>query len=591
MELLLEIVKKKKLEFLLSVTLAALGSVLYIVPYVIIFYIIRYYLESGINAPAEPVIQMLVYGLVAIVLRYILVTSSFVFSHIAAFDLLYIIRKCLTEHIGTLPMGFWTSNNTGRIRKVIQEDVETIENFVAHHIPDMVSGLVLPIVTLILLFTVDWRLALAAALPLPIGLVLVKMMWSGAGSGQKRREAFKEYHDSLEKMNSTSVEYVQGMPAVKVFNQTLDSFKRLKKSVIDYRKFVLRISKTSSPYWAGFSAIVIGGGIFVIPAGIYLLQTGQIDVATMILFLLLGLGCFCEFVPFITIVSHSEYIFEGTKRIESILAEESLPEPDLPLLPTTHDIRLDNVSFQYHETDVLSNINASIPEGSFTAIVGPSGAGKTTLVNLMARMWDVSCGEIRIGGVGLQEMGTYGVNKTVGTVFQEVQMLTDTVRENIRMGKDGVSQESIEKAAMAAACHDFILSLPKGYDTVIGEGGEVHLSGGEKQRIALARVILKDPPIILLDEASSYADAENETRMQEAFSRLMTGKTVVVIAHRLSTIVNADSILVVNKGKIVEQGTHEQLLEKHKLYYSMWKAHTKARHWKLSEEVVLSEAR
>ena len=586
MELLLQIAKEKKIEFLLSALLAALGSILYIVPYVIIYYIVRYYLDAGIGAPSEPVIEMLIYGLIAIVLRYILVISGFVFSHIAAFDLLYIIRRRLAEHIGTLPMGFWSRNNTGKVRKVIQEDVETIENFVAHHIPDMVSGLVLPLVTLVFLFTIDWRMAVAAALPLPLGLILVKMMWSGAGSGQNRRESFKEYHDSLEKMHSTSVEYVQGMPAVKVFNLTLDSFKRFKKSVLDYRKFVLRISRGTTPYWAAFFATVLGGGIFVIPVGIYLLQTGQTDVPTLILFLLLGTGCLSEFVPFLTVVSHSEYIFEGSKRIESILEEEPLPEPAHPFIPETYDIELDDVSFSYHEKEVLRKIDAKIPEGSFTAIVGPSGAGKTTLVNLMARMWDVSCGEIRIGGINLRDMGSSGVNQTVGTVFQEVQMLTDTVRENIRMGRANTSPEDLEKAAKAAACHDFILSLPKGYDTVIGDGGEVHLSGGEKQRIALARVILKNPSIVLLDEASSFADAENEARMQEAFSRLMVGKTVVVIAHRLSTIVNADSILVVDDGEIVERGTHNELLEKQGLYSKMWAAHTQAKHWTLSEQEV-----
>ncbi len=580
----METVKQKKIEFILSVVLAAMGSVLYIIPYVIIYYIIRYYLNAGVHASHEPVIEMLLYAFLAIMLRYILIISSFVSSHIAAFDLLYMIRKRLTEHIGTLPMGFWSSNNTGRVRKIIQEDVETIENFVAHHIPDMVSGLVLPIITLAFLFTVDWRLAIAATIPLPLGLIMVKLMWSGAGTGQDRRESFREYHDSLEKMNSTSVEYVQGMPAVKVFNLTLDSFRRLKHSVLDYRTFVLKISKSSTPYWASFSAIVVGGGIFVIPAGLYLLQAGEIDVPTMILFLLLGTGCMCEFIPFIMTVSHSEYIFEGSRRIESVLEEKSLPEPQYPVSPDEYGIELNDVSFKYHNSEVLSNISFKIPQGSFTAIVGPSGAGKTTLVNIMARMWDVSSGSISIGGIAFRDMGTVGVNQTVGTVFQEVQMLTDTVRENIRMGKSGAMQKDIEEAAMAAACHDLILSLPHGYDTIIGEGGEVHLSGGEKQRIALARVILKDPPIILLDEASSYADAENETKMQEAFSRLMVGKTVVVIAHRLSTIVNADSIIVINNGQLEEQGTHDELLANQGLYYNMWKSHTKARHWKLSEK-------
>jgi len=586
MNVILDLIKEKKKEFIFTAILASLGAMLAIVPYLLIYYIIRLFVENGLSVQMEPVYKMLALALAAVVLRYIFVVSSFVFSHIAAFDLLYIIRTKLTVHIGRLPMGFWSNNSSGRVRKTIQEDVERIENFVAHHVPDVISGSVLPLCTITVLFFADWRMALAALIPLPLGLIMVKLMFSGFATGGKgRNEMWETYHRSIEDMHSSIVEFVQGMPVVKAFNVTVDSFNRLKTSVLGYKDFTIRLSKTQTPYYAVFTAITLGGGLFILPPGIYLLKTGQTDVATFLLFLILGTGCFSQFVKVMTIAGHCEMIFEAGNRIGSILDEEVLSEPDVPAVPEHYSIEAKDLSFKYDSESptVLNNINIKIPESSFTAIVGASGSGKTTLVQLMARMWDVNEGGIYIGGKNIKDIGTSALNKIIGMVFQDVQMLTDTVRTNICMNKNDAAQEEIEAAAKAAHCHEFIQLLPDGYDTVIGEGGDVHLSGGERQRIALARVILKNSPVILMDEASSYADAENEVKMQQAFSRVMKDKTVVVIAHRLSTIVHADNILVVDNGKIAEQGTHEELVRQEGIYAGMWMAHTKARDWKLED--------
>ena len=585
MKALINLVKEKKVPLSISAGLAALSSLFLIVPFVLIYKIVTYYLQAGANSSPMPVLTWLGIAFAALLLRYALTVSSFICSHVAAFDLLYRIRVRITRHIGRLPMGFWEKRSSGEVLKIIQEDVESIETFVAHHFPDAASAFTLPVATLAFLFAVDWRLALAAAIPLPIIIVLLYMMWNGTLTGQDRKEIAEQYHGAIESMHSAMLEYVHGMPVVKVFNLNAHSFRKLKDSVSAYRDIVVARAKGVSPYRALISTFILGGGLFILPLGIYLLEAGRIDASRIILFLLLGTGCFGGLLKAITITMNLELVKAGIRRINDIIATEPLSEPPVPKVPERYDIALKNVCFQYHhgDTAALRDVNMLLPEGSFTAFVGPSGAGKTTIINLIARMWEATSGSIHIGGVPLYKMGTKGVTEAVGTVFQNVQMLTDTVRANICMGKPDVTQAAVEAAAKTAACHAFILNLPHGYDTMIGEGGETQLSGGEKQRIAMARVILKDPPIILLDEATAYADAENEALMQRAFSRLMVNKTVIVIAHRLSTIVEADRIFVIDQGRVAESGTHRDLLWQNGLYKTMWNAHIKARQWKLSE--------
>ena len=583
MKSLMEFMAEKKMQIIFCIILAAAGSLLSIVPYALIYYIIEFFMHWKKGAPVEPVLSMVRWGFFVILIKYVFVIGSFVFSHIAAFDLLYRIRAKLIRHLGKLPSGFWNKHNSGRVRKVIHEDVETLEQFLAHHLPDIVSEFILPLAIIGFLFFVDWRMAIATLIPLPIGIyMMIKMM--GFGKDSKRKKIIRKYHASLEQMHSHTVEFVQGMPVIKVFNIVVNSFRKLKQSLENYREFVITLSREQTKYWAVFSTIIFGGGIFIIPTGIYLLHRDSTDVTTVLLFLILGTGCFMEFVNLVSNSHHMGMIAEGADRIAQLLDEKPLREPLSPAMPSRNGMQIKGVDFRYRPDTplVLEGIDQTFPAGSFTAIVGPSGAGKTTLVHLMARLRDPDRGDIRIGGVSLPQMGTDNVNKMVGTVFQDVQMLTDTVRNNILMGLNGVSQEQLEAAAGTAACLDLINALPRGWDTMIGEGGEVHLSGGEQQRIALARVVLKNPGVILLDEASSYADAENEEKMQQAFSRVTQGKTVIVIAHRLSTIVAADNILVVDQGRIKEYGTHEQLLEKNGIYTRMWQSHIKAQKWNMN---------
>lgn len=583
---LVDLLKVKKKEFIFTGILSSLVALLTIVPYLLIYYVIKEFLEHGENVDLGHITTIFLFATFAVIARYTALIAAFTFSHIAAFDLLYLIRTKLTKHLGKLPLGFWSKNSSGKVRKIIQEDVERIEMFTAHHVPDMIIGFVLPIVTITALFFINWKMALATLIPLPICLLMIKWMFQGVGKDYNRKEMFEKYHKAIEGMHSTIVEYVQGMPVVKAFNVTINSFNRLKDSVLGYKKLTVGISKSQTPFYAVFTAFTLAGGLFIIPTGIYLLKNGQLDGSTFILFLILGTGCFSQLVPVLGIVGHCEIIFSAGDRIGEILNTEALYEPKNPVVPENHDLSIQNLSFKYEKDSdyALKNINLDIKANSFIAVVGESGAGKSTLVHLISRMWDVEEGSINIGGHNIKEIGTSGLNKLVGMVFQDVQMLTDTVKENIAMGKD-MPMEKIIEAAKTAQCHEFIKALPKGYDTVIGDGGDVHLSGGEKQRISLARVILKDAPIILLDEASCYSDADNELKIQKAFSSVMKNKTVIVIAHRLSTIVHADKIVVVNNGEIVEYGSHKELLDQSGVYSKMWNAHTMAKNWKLDDDL------
>ncbi|MCW4022326.1 MAG: ABC transporter ATP-binding protein [archaeon] len=577
------LVKEKRGFLIAGAVFSALASILLIVPFILIFEIIKLSLLSS-SIESSKITELFGFALVALLLRYVFAFLGSFCCHKTAFGLTYSIRMRLTEHIGKLPMGFWSDKGTSQVLKVVQDDVETIEEYIGHQVPDGVSAFVLPFATIIYLFTVDWRVAIFTSIPLVVVLILLRLTTKGFLTGQDRKAMTQNYHKAISKMNLGMFEFVRGMAVIKIFNITADTFQKLKNSIMDYKEIVTLWQKGVAPYRALIASVVLSGGLFILPVSLHFLQNGSIEPIAILFFMLLGTGCFAGLLKVLMVWTRMEFIKVGIKRINTILTIEQLSEPDVPLVPENYDIKLKDVVFQYekHGPTVLSDINMTMPHGSFTAFVGPSGAGKTTLVNLIARMWDVKQGSIAIGGKTLQEIGTKGVSKIVGTVFQDVYILTDTVANNISMGKK-VSRTEIEQAAKAAACHNFIMKLPKGYDTVIGDGGETHLSGGEKQRISLARVLLKNPPVILLDEATSYADAENERQMQEAFSRLMKNKTVIVIAHRLATIVNADQIYVIDKGRVVENGVHHELLQKRGLYSRMWAARVEAESWGLKE--------
>ena len=578
---LLHLGSEKKLYLIVSVAIAIVAAMISLAPYIITYKVLSILLQPSFGA--EQYNEVFTLGVLAAVLAIvhgILHLASLMASHIAAFDVLYSLRSSLCAHLGKLSMGYFTSRRAGAIKKVLTEDVEELESFIAHHIPDVVSGLAVPLFIVVYLCSVDLKLALVALLPIPLALFLQQRTFA-----KGNKENFREkYHQALEDLNGTIVEYVRGMPVVKIFNLSAASFTKLKEAALNYKKFIELCTLSTAPAWAVFVVITSSGLLFILPFGVYFYLNGDIGLPTLFLFLMLGASYMSPLLKVALMGSQLGHLILGLDRVEAILAEQPLPEPEHPLEPKDASIEFRNVSFGYGDAKVLDNVSLFIPEGSLVALVGPSGAGKTTIAKLLLRMWDIQDGAILLGGVDVRSVRIQNLMEHVSFVFQEGFLFSDTLRENIRMGMQGVDDKAIMKAAHAAQCMDFIEKMPRGLDTRVGEGGEVHLSGGEKQRVSMARIMLKNSPVVVLDEATAFADAENEARMQAAFAELMQGKTVIVIAHRLSTITDADCIYVVDGGTIVQSGTHEQLVEQDGLYAHMWKAHIGAQEWSLKTE-------
>lgn len=504
-------------------------------------------------------------------------------SHVAAFNILYEIRTALAGKLARMPLGYFTSRTNGSVKKVLQEDVERIELFVAHHILDIVQATTLPLLTMIVLFSIDWRLALGVLIPLPLAVAAQFFSY-----GKKGMKLYTQWQEKLATMNGTIVEYVRGMPVVKIFNQSVSAFKRFAADVYAYRDLTLHWIRQSKTSVSAALALLSSSAVFILPIAIHILRTVPDEgyrsfISTLFLFLFIGMGVAIPLYKLMMMTGYLMQINTGLSEIDGILEAPEIPEPKKPLSPKDRSIEFKNVGFSYGEQQVLNDVNFNVAPGTVTALVGPSGGGKTTIANLTGRFWDIEEGKILIGGVNIKDIPVETLNDTVSTVFQDVFLFFDTIEENIRMGNSEASFEDVVAAAKAAQIHDFIETLPKGYKTLIGEGG-TYLSGGEQQRISLARVILKDAPIVVLDEATAYADPENEAKIQEALSRVLRDKTVIIIAHRLYTITDVDQILVVDQGRIAESGTHNELLKKKGLYERMWGIHTKARDWNLDVE-------
>lgn len=573
---LLQLAGKKKWLLALSSFLAVIHSILTLIPYVLIYYILSELLKPEFNQ--DGLSSYIFYSVLSVIASAICMYASVVFSHMAAFNLLYELRKQLSQKISRLPLGFLNQKSSGALKKIISDDIEKIELFIAHQLPDLIKGLALPLLILIYLFTQNWILAAVSFIPVPVGIVLI--VYSFKTFGQKKR---KEYFDSQEEMNATIVEYIRGIPVVKIFNQTVTSYKKYSETIFKFRDFVNDwLKNTSLPYsiWMSFMSNSL---VIILSVGLYLYFGSTITLPVLLLFLILGVGYLKPLFVLSNIGSQMYLIVEGVERIDKILYHPVLPEPEKATKPSNFDFEFKNVSFSYDEkNDVLTDINLKIPQKRITALVGPSGAGKTTVARLIPRFWDVTSGEILIGGVNIKSIKTNDLMEYVSFVFQENFMFQETIYENIRMGMEK-SPEEIYTAAKAAQCHEFITQLPEKYNTKFGESG-IHLSGGEQQRIQLARAILKDAPIIILDEATAFADPENEIKIQRAFSKLIKNKTVLIIAHRLSTITDSEQIAVFEEGKIECKGTHSSLLEKSKLYKNMWMAHTQAENFLIKQK-------
>lgn len=573
MKRLLQIAGQRKSLLLASCTLAVIHSVLSLVPYALVFYIIKELTQSQPNF--STVQQYVVYAIVIVIVSMVAFLLSGILSHIAAFNILYGLRKIITKKVGILPMGYLSHRNSGAFKKIISDDVERIETFVAHQIPDFVKAVALPLLTLGYLFSEDWRLALISCLPLLVLVVIMPLMF-----GSKNQNLTQKYHHSLEEMSAGIVEYVRAMPVMKIFQQSAETFDKYGKKVLTFHRFVSDWIRHSSPPFAIFMSFASNAMLPVLALGLYLYFHNGLTLATLLFFLILGTGYMRPVFAMSNMAMQLQLIEQGVQQIDKILEARVLPETHTPQEPSHYDIRFDKVSFAYDgEHYVLNDINFIAKEGSITALVGPSGAGKSTVGQLLSRFWDVQEGSISIGGVDIRQLSTEKLMQKVSFVFQDSFMFAQTMYENIRMGMNKTKEEVIA-AAKAAQIHDFIMSLPKGYDTLFGQQG-VHLSGGEQQRFQLARAILKDAPILILDEATAFADPENEYKIQLAFSELIKGKTVLVIAHRLSTITTADQIIVFEKGEINAIGTHNELLQSSELYQRMWNAHNRAQDWNI----------
>lgn len=573
-------ISRRRGQLALSGALSALGNAAGLAPYLVIYFIA----VEVLGKPLAEVNAGWLWTLAALALGAVLVKAlctglALHVSHIAAYSILYDLRIALAEHMGRLPLGYFSARTTGQIKKVIHEDVEQLEEGLAHMIPDLVGGLTVPLVTAAVLFAVDWRLALATIALLPVAVGMYG--WVAARAGIARYNAING------RINAAVIQYINGMKVLKTFLRADDSFAQLRAVSEEMRAYYTGPYAASAPALAVIFAVVRANLLLVVPLGLLFYLGGTLDLPTFVLFLVLGMGFNRPIWTLFTSYSAAAWqVSEASKQINALLAAPALAEPAQPQPPRDAGIVFDQVRFAYSEGAplVLDGVSCTIPAGSVTALVGPSGAGKSTMAKLIPRFWDVAGGQILVGGVDVRQIGVQRLMEQVAFVFQDVFLFNDTVAANIRVGKPDASDAEVEAAARAARCHAFIEALPQGYATPVGENGS-RLSGGQRQRLSIARAILKDAPIIVLDEATAFLDPENEAQVQAALAALVaTGKTIVVIAHRLSTITEVDQILVVDGGRIVARGTHPELLQHSPLYTELWDAHIASQEWQLRKD-------
>lgn len=586
----LELASNKKGLVFLSAILSSLASIASFVPYIAVYFIIVSIIQVYPDLDGLNMSEVMGYGWLAlggIIANILLYFLAIFCSHIAAFGTLYELKIKFSEHITKIPLGYHLTIGSGRFRKIMDDNIESVEGFIAHQFPDFVASVTAPVVMVILLFAIDWRFGLASL----VGIILAFIVqFMGYGSGAMK-ENMEKYQVALEDMNNASVEYVRGMPVVKAFNQTANSFERLKHAITEYTQWVLKFSLGWQNCMPAFTTIINNIYLVLIPVGI-LIGSNTSDFKTFLMtfvFYLLFVPAVAGVLNKIMYVSESFMQINGNvARMDEIFNIPVLPETENSKKPENNDIVFDKVSFSYtgKENDLaIQNVSFKAKQGEITAIVGPSGGGKSTIANLISRFWDVTTGSIKIGNVDIRDIAMNDLMKHVSFVFQDIFLFKQSICDNIGMGNPNATKEQIIQASKAAQCHDFIMKLPNGYDTVIGTKG-IHLSGGERQRIAIARAIIKDAPIIVLDEATAFSDPENEYLIQKAFEKLMQNKTVIIIAHRLSTIRNADKILVMEKGHLVECGNHDSLIQRNGRYFQMWQHYTEAIDWKINGKAV-----
>ena len=568
----------KKGQLVGGILFVSLGMLLSICPILVIYKVIKSLFLYG--KLEQSTIQFCIYGLAAVVLSYCLTYIGGILCHKFSYVLIANLKKKILFHIGNLPLGFFTGDNKSKIRQVLGSDMNQIEGYFSHQLPNLISTLALILAMIIVMLKINLILGLTTLLIIFVGLgiqiaIMAKIIKSG---GLEKNFAI------LDQINSATTEYVKGMPEVKIFGTGAKSFKTFSKSVGEYRDFTSSMTSMIRPGFVSFRMFILSVATFIVPVGILLMsRNNNLDFATVFIFYLILAPAIS--VPALKLRDFAEgmnLLNEVVLRIYEIIDQKELAIKNSEEEIKGHDLEFENVSFSYGNEEVLKNISFCAKQGEVTALVGYSGAGKSTIGTLIPRFYDPSEGSIKIGGVNIKNIPINVLMDNIAFVFQDSDLITDTVFNNVAMAKTGSTKEDVIKACKKARCHDFIEKLPNGYNTVLGKG--TYLSGGEKQRIAVARAILKDAPILVLDEATSFADSENEYLMQEALSDLVKDKTVIMIAHRLNTIEHANQILVISDGKIAERGKHEDLILANGIYKRLFDIYKKTNIWQMDIE-------
>ncbi len=563
-----------------SWVLSVISTLLALVPFIYIWKIIKEVLDVAPNH--ENVTTLTHNGIMAVVFAVgamLVYIGALMCSHIAAFRVQANIRKDAMHHIATLPLGFMDGIGSGKMRKTVNEASAATETYLAHQLPDSAGAMATPIGLIALLLFFDWRLGLLSLVPVVLAFLIMSSM-----TGSKMKKKMEEYQNALDNMSNEAVEYVRGIPVVKTFGQSVFSFKKFKGSIDEYEKWVISYTKDMMLPMMGYTTIINAVFAVLIAAAMIFTSSG---VTTSFF---VDLLFYVIITPVITVTltkimfssENKMIVADAMKRIESVLDMKPLEETKTPKHPKDNSIKLSGVEFRYAEAaeNAIDGVDLTVAPGEHIALVGPSGDGKTTLASLIARFWDTTEGQILIGGVDVRDIPKKELSETVSFVFQDARLLKMSVLDNVRLSKPNATKEEVLKALHDAQCDDIAEKLPNGVDTVIGANG-VYLSGGEQQRISIARVMLKNSPILILDEATAFADPDNETKVQEAFSAMSKGKTVIMIAHRLSTVTNADRIYVLENGKVAESGTHDTLTKSDGLYAKMWDEYNRSANWKV----------
>ena len=575
---------KRKVLLPAAMLLSALSALAGMLPYILIWLIVRELLEHGEITSSGNVVTYAWWAAGMAVASIVLYFAALMSSHLAAFRVESNLRKEAMRQIVRMPLGFFDINTSGRIRKIIDDNAGVTHSFLAHQLPDLAATFLVPLVAVILIFMFDWILGLACIVPVIIAMLVMGFMMNAEG-----RQFMKSYMTSLEEMNTEAVEYVRGIPVVKVFQQTIYSFKNFHRCIMNYNKMVFGYTRMWEKPMSLYTVIINGFVFFLAPLAILLIGYSGNYASVLLNFFL-----FVLITPvFSQSIMKSMYLnqalgqaSEAIGRLENLVAYEHLTVVAHPQPVKEFSIQFEKVSFSYPGANqkAVDDVSFTIPQGNTVALVGASGGGKTTIARLVPRFWEATEGKVLIGGINVREIAPEELMKYISFVFQNTKLFKTSLLENIKYGNPNATMEEVERAVDMAQCREIINKLPLGLNTKIGTEG-TYLSGGEQQRIVLARAILKNAPIIVLDEATAFADPENEHLIQQALKELTKGKTVLMIAHRLSSITDADNILVIDKGKIAEQGTHAKLLEKQGIYYNMWNEYQQSVRWTIGKEV------